>query len=81
MAKKLKKNDVVYIEWFDIQSSDGTWTDQDINIILAKSIGFVHKLDKKQIVIKAHYLEDKTPSHITAIPLGCIKKLQKLKIV
>ena len=82
MAKKLKKNDVVYIEWNDAYSDYNEWTDKntDIDLILVKSIGFIHSINKDKIVIKSHFTKDNI-SQLTAIPIHWIKKLLKLKII
>lgn len=84
MAKKqisIEKDAIVYIEWLDAFSDHNEWVNDETNIdlLLVKSVGFLHYLDNDKLVIKSHFTEKKEISQLTAIPVKWIKLVKELK--
>ena len=86
---KLEKFDPVYIEWYDaVTIRKGSWVDMNLEIedfgsgLLIKNIGFFVKETKGYLhFIRGYdckYKEDGLGLH--AIPIGCIKKIKKIKL-
>ncbi len=84
LANKLSKVELerpYLIIWDDaaLQSEGWLQTDHEVDLCIINSVGFVHKLDSKKIVIKQNQDgEDYLMSNLTAIPIVCILYIKLL---
>ncbi len=80
---KLKKNDLVEIEWDDTFASCSWYTEAAANgfpIVQCKSVGYFINKDKKCLRLSATIqLGRNGERDVAAIPVGCITKIRRLK--
>ncbi|KKM27142.1 hypothetical protein LCGC14_1577700 [marine sediment metagenome] len=79
---KLKKNQLIEIRWLDI-TSDGSWlkpaTVEKFPAVDCLSVGYFLNQDKKVIRLSSMVNSNDGERDVTAIPLGCVEKIIKLK--
>lgn len=78
---KLKKGDMVVVQWDDTQTEPG-WMDESaiskFHPRHSNTIGFFHSADKIEIKLNHSVCED-GDKDCTTIPIGCITSINKLK--
>jgi len=83
---KLKKGDLVYVEWWDHSSfHENRWRDHgdiaDLAPLFAKSVGWVLSDNGKQLIIAAHCNDEyELAQGEMAIVKGAIKQVKRIKV-
>lgn len=80
---KLKKGDIIVIQWMDT-NTDARWnSDKGFSLlkpVSCNTIGFFHSKNKKEIKVN-HSTNEQDEKDGTAIPIGCVTNIHKLKFV
>ena len=75
----MKKGTLVLLKWWDIQAD--LHTDEQIDVILAESVGWI-KRDTKTIIEleNCRYTDDCGLRDGIAIPKGCVESILEIKL-
>lgn len=81
--RKPRCGDIILVEWLDSTGlSGGPWhsygTLKRHGVATIRSVGYVHKWTKKQLVLHASISPNQC-GEITAIPTACVQKAELLK--
>ena len=79
----VKKYDIVEVVWFDAQTHSGYAEDigdvKDWDPVLSCSAGYLMHKDKEKIILGFMLFGEGTTKHCQMIPMGMVKKINKLK--
>jgi len=81
-ARKLKKNQLVEVEWVDIVSTADWLTEEkamNYPATICKDVGYVAISDDKLLRISSSIQTNDTERNVTVIPWSVIGKLRKIK--
>lgn len=73
------KKKLLYVEWTDATTSDGWETGHDLETHLIKSVGFLIKTTKKDLVLAADWSEPETNRRL-AIPRAWITFKKEIEL-